>query len=378
MVDAEEILPLVFDNGTGMIKAGFAGDDAPRAVFPSIVGRPRDTGVMVGVDQKDAYVGDEAQSKRGILTTNYPMEHGAVIDWHDMEKIWHHTFYKELRVSPKEQPVLLTEAPLNPTTNREKMTQIMFETFHVPAMYVAIQSLLALYTNGLTTGIVLDSGHGVTHAVPIYDSNVLQDATFKMNLAGDDLTGSLMNMLSERLVYPFTTNNAGRDIVRDIKEKLAYAALDYEQELEKTDDVSSSSYKLPDGQVITIGTERFECPEILFRPALIGIESPGIHEAVYNSIMKCDVDVRNDLCKNIILCGGSTMFPGFVERLTKELITLLAPGSMKIEVDATPYRDYSVWIGGSILASLSSFQETWITKQQYDESGPSIVHRNCF
>ncbi|KAJ1470914.1 actin family [Baffinella frigidus] len=265
-----------------MVKAGFAGDDAPRAVFPSIVGRPRHQGVMVGMGQKDSYIGDEAQSKRGILTLKYPIEHGIVTNWDDMEKIWHHTFYNELRVAPEEHPVLLTEAPLNPK-------------------------------------------------------------------------------------------------VRDIKEKLCYVALDFEQEMQTAAQSSSieKSYELPDGQVITIGNERFRCPEVLFQPSFIGLETAGVHETTYNSIMKCDVDIRKDLYGNIVLSGGTTMFSGIADRMQKE-ITALAPSTMKIKIIAPPERKYSVWIGGSILASLSTFQQMWISKQEYDESGPSIVHRKCF
>jgi actin beta/gamma 1 len=324
-------------------------------------------------------VGDEAQGMRGVMKLNYPIDHGIVNNWDDMEKIWQHTFTSELRVDPEEHPVMLTEAPANPKANREKMTQIMFETFNVPKLYIQIQAVLSLYASGRTTGLVVDSGDGVTHTVPIYEGYALPHAVQRLDLAGRDLTEWMMKLLTERGEFrPVTT--AEREITRDLKEKLAYVALDFKAEKEAADagelpDIEKT-YTLPDGNVITIGSERFRCPEALFDPSMIGMEQLGMHQAAYTTIQDCDIDIRNDLFENVVISGGTTMFPGLSDRLQAE-IQSKAPATITVEVEASEERKYSVWVGGSILSSLSTFQQMWITREEYDDVGPGIVHKKC-
>ena len=373
----DEIPAVVIDNGSGMCKAGIAGEEAPKTVFPSIVGRPKNPAMMIGLDGKDVFVGDEAQAKRGILHLKYPIEHGMITNWDDMEKIWHHCYFNELRVPPEEHPCMLTEAPMNPKANREKMIDVMFGTFNVPNFYVGVQAVLSLYASGRTTGIVLDIGDGVAHTVPIFEGYSLPHAIMRTDLAGRDITDYLVKLMTE------TGNNfsssAEREIVREMKEQTCFVALDFKQAKKEAEESSTHDvvYELPDGNTCTIGSQRFRAPEVLFDSSYVGKEYPGIHELVFNSIMKCDVDTRRELYQNVCLSGGTTMINGLPERLNKELVSL-APSTIKVKIIAPAERKYSVWIGGSVLSSLSTFQANWISKSEYEEAGPSIVHRKCF
>lgn len=380
----EEVIanqPVVIDNGTGVMKAGFAGEESVKCTFPSYVGRTKHLRVMAGAldgaADSDTFVGLKAEEHRGILTLKYPMAHGVVEHWDDMETIWRHV-YSEMKVKSEEHPVLLTEAPLNPRRNREKAAEIFFETFGAPALFVSAQAILALYASGRTTGVVLDSGDGVTHAVPVYEGFALPHAVMRSDVAGRDVTEHLALQLRKN-GHIFHTS-AEREVVRQIKEKECYLALNPAKEENVEHDKGSPHahlYRLPDGNTISLGNERFRAPEILFQPSQVGLEYPGIHELLAYSISRADLDLRQTLFSQIVLSGGSTMFEKFGERLLNDL-KKLAPKDIKIRISAPPERKMSTWIGGSILASLATFKKMWISKEEFDEEGFAVLHKKAF
>jgi len=376
---ADDLSAVVIDNGSGMVKAGFANEGNPKCVFSSIVGRAKGNFLpgFGGANNKTMFVGDEAQKKRAICYLQYPIENGIIKHWDDMEAVWEHTFNNELEVSSARRKCLLTEAPLNPVKNREKMAEIMFEKFKVPHLYVAVQAVLSLYASGRTTGLVYDSGDGATHIVPVYEGLPIPGGVTRMDMAGRELTQHMQKCLQTMSGEIFTTA-AEKECVRLIKEKTAYVAYDFEKEKAEFEaDPFRKQYKytLPDGRVIKVGAERFHTPECLFNPRMLNKELPGIHEAIHRSIQNCELDSRMELMRNIIVSGGSTMYDGLVERMTKELRELAGPAARdEINVEAPDDRKFSVWRGGAVLANKLTFND-WVSKEQYEEEGPSAVRR---
>lgn len=370
--------PIVLDTGSGLMKAGFADQDLPSVIFPTIIGVPKYEEIMNGSSEKDLYVGHQAQHMRGVLALRHPIKNGIIRNWDDMEKIWQYTF-DHLRVEPDEHPVMLTEAPMNPLENRQRAVEIMFECFRVPFSYVAMQAVLALYAAGRTTGVVFDSGDGVSHSVPVYDGYTLPHAVQRFPLAGADVTAHLRKLLQEQGVCMRTS--AELEIVREMKERCCCVAVDYDSELREAS-CEEMCYTLPDGHTVILGSERIRAPEILFKPELIGRDHYGLHESIFKSILSSDIDLRRCFLENIILSGGNTLLPGLPERLQAELSRLVPNIDVSdqacVRVSSPSDRDYSVWCGGAVLANLPSFSAAWISQSEYEEYGPQIVFRKCF
>mmetsp|Transcript_4250 Transcript_4250/g.6926 ORF Transcript_4250/g.6926 Transcript_4250/m.6926 type:complete len:527 (+) Transcript_4250:112-1692(+) len=380
---------VVIDIGGGVCKAGFASDERPFASFPSVVGTPRRhflKGILKHVRDERLHLGEDAVDARSELLLTRPIERGIITDWEAIAKIWHHTFYNQLRVEPENCNALLTEAPLNSKDNREKVASMMFEQLGVKGIYIAIQAVLSLYASSRCTGLFLDLGDGVTHAVPIFETYPIPHAITRINFAGRDLTLHLSHLLSERGFS--LTSPSELESVRIVKESVCYVTLNYEEALgesEKRDKRRKTSGETSDKEIrftlcgdedITMGSERFRCPEALFQPVLAGKDCAGVHELVHKSIQNCDMSTRRDLYAGIVLSGGSTMFPSFEQRLAEEVKSLCLPAIKPIvHVLAPQDRMNSVWRGGSIMASSDEFQNSWIMKQEYMDKGSSIINR---
>eukprot|EP00826_Nyctotherus_ovalis_P061132 TRINITY_DN8668_c0_g2_i2.p1 TRINITY_DN8668_c0_g2~~TRINITY_DN8668_c0_g2_i2.p1 ORF type:complete len:381 (-),score=144.04 TRINITY_DN8668_c0_g2_i2:80-1222(-) len=368
---------VVIDNGSGLTKVGKAGEDVPRSIFPTIIGKPKTPGLMVGVDQKDVYIGNEVKEKKSILKVDVPIVKGVIREWEDMKKIWQYAIREGAQTSPEEQEILLTECPLNPKKNREELTKIMFEEFNVPSLYLGIQAVMSLYASGRTTGLVIDSGEGITHAVPIFEGYAIPHAIQRINIGGKKLTEYLRELLKDDERFTGITD---LETYQRIKEKLCVVAQDYDTEVKELSENKNAprTEMLIDGNTISLGAERLKVPELLFQPGPSKKKAKeGIHKYADDAIKKCDQDIRKELYKNIVLAGGSTMFPRMGERIQKE-IKALAPTMTTVEYFAPPERKNSAWIGGSIISSLASFTPMFITKTEYKEEGPEIVHSKCF
>ncbi|XP_021373964.1 actin-2-like isoform X3 [Mizuhopecten yessoensis] len=365
---ADKVKPcVVLDNGSHRIKAGIAGDDSPRSVFRTVVGMPLFEGQTIGGRlQKKYYVGEQVIENMDVLDIRRPIERGIVTDWDVMEKIWHHVF-EDLRTVPSENNVLLSEPPMNPKSNREKMAQIMFDKIQPLGMYVFSPNVLSLYSSGRGSGLVIDSGYEVTDVSCIYEGYKLNNSTFRADIGGNDITHYLIELLGKQ-GYMFTTAKEVEE-VNMMKERCAYVSQ------KNIVDNIQRDYTFSNGTTISLGYERYQCMEAMFKPNLIGSDVCGIHELIAKSIEGCPIHIRSHICANIIVSGSNTMAAGMASRLEEELRALL-PRNIKVQVVAPPERSYSTWIGGSIEASLSSSQCMWITPADYEEFGPNVVYRS--
>eukprot|EP00929_Paragymnodinium_shiwhaense_P002044 TRINITY_DN102239_c0_g1_i1.p1 TRINITY_DN102239_c0_g1~~TRINITY_DN102239_c0_g1_i1.p1 ORF type:complete len:392 (+),score=121.00 TRINITY_DN102239_c0_g1_i1:76-1251(+) len=358
---------IIIDNGTGVCKAGMSTDETPQHIFPEIVGKLRKG--QEAPDSKAYYFGEEVNQLRGKLKSTFPIESGIIENFEHMELLWEYTFCERLQVDPAQHAVMLTEPPYNPNPNREKIVEIMFETFGVPMLNISLQGVLALLGQGRTSGLVVDSGEGVTHTMPIYEGYGIPHCVNRIDVAGRELNTLLAKLLACEGTSLCTSQEQHH--VRLMKEQHCYVSLDPSKEF-----AEPATYRLPDGRDIKLADERWKCPEALFNPAIIGLESYGVAGIVWKSISDSEIDMRKTLQSNIVVSGGSTMFEGFRQRLKKEL-QLLAPtasqSSLKVLEVKTP--QYAVWTGAQVSASLKNLQEdTWMAMEDYDEYGASFIH----
>lgn len=404
---------VVIDNGTGYTKMGFAGNTEPQYIMPSCIAIKESAKVGdqairrlgKGVEDLDFFIGDEAVDAT-TYAVKWPIRHGIVEDWDLMERFMEQAIFKYLRAEPEDHYFLLTEPPLNTPENREYTAEIMFESFNVPGLYIAVQAVLALAASWTSkqasertlTGTVIDSGDGVTHVIPVAEGYVIGSCIKHIPIAGRDITFFIQQLLREREVN--IPPEQSLETAKAIKEKFSYVCPDIVKEFSKYDSEPSKWIKAFEGKnsitkqpfSVDVGYERFLGPEIFFHPEFANADfTIPISETVDDVIQNCPIDVRRGLYKNIVLSGGSTMFRDFGRRLQRDvkrtvdmrlkLSEDLSGGKIKpkpIDVNVITHsmQRYAVWFGGSLLASTPEFYQVCHTKADYDEHGPSICRHN--
>lgn len=371
-----EVLPIIIDNGSGTIKAGFSGETEPKCQFSTTVGVAKYPVVMSQGAHSDFYISNQEFAKAGLLNINYPIHHGIIDDWDAIEQIWHHIIYKKLQIEPGEHPFFFVESQNYTAEQRQKISQIIFEKFNVPSIYFQSDSTLTLLASGRTSGLIVSSGEGITSLSAIFEDYKISQACQLNKMAGGTLTSYLVKKLGIDNLNQHTS--VPSIIAQEIKETLCYTAEDFQAELQKAkaDDSLKKEYTFPDGEKLVMNELRFKVPEFFFKPHIWGCELKGIHQLIYESIMKSDIHVRKDLYSNIILAGGNTMFPGFEKRLEKEL-SQLAPAAMKVSVFAPPERKYAAWAGASFLSKYSQFPKMVITRNEFNEEGIASITKKC-
>ena len=367
---------VVIDAGSGLVKAGFGGEDGPRSIFNSIVGTPKQMGLMVGMELQERYVGDDAISKYEIMNFSYPIKRGEVTDWDKFENLMHYLLYSEMKVVPEEVSILITESPRTSRENREKLTEILFETFNVKRLHIANSSMVGLFSYGKTSGLIVDSGFNVTSTVPIYEGYPLSHASIRINIGGEDLSKNLLSMIQSNLEESYV-DIKGRILADDIKEKLGYLLLNQDD----ADDVKDVTYELPDGKKIELSNELYKANEILFNPDEEIKKENGLlslKNMVIDSINKCDNEIKSDIKENICLTGGTTLLKNFPEKLKNELSD--SSEGTNFNLSAEQERLFSTWIGGSIVSSLDNFQFMWVNKKEYNDNGKNllVIDSKCF
>ncbi|KAF0697924.1 Aste57867_11421 [Aphanomyces stellatus] len=396
MYCGDEVGAFVGDVGSLTAKFGYAGEDTPNVVFPSCMGvRPATNERIVGQSALTS-CHDLTAVPRAIST----MEDKTNYNWDVMEKLWLHAF-DELHVDPTQHAILTCLSPFD-MHESESYMELMFEKFSVPAFYVAKDAVLNAFSFGKSTALVCDIGASSTRVVPVVEGFSLKGSAHRSTVGGEALTAQLLAILHDKHkveIHPgvrkyaegtaaplASASNEYRnfrilEIVRDMKESLCAVPETTLQE-ELAESVAPEQYELPDGQVVTLGSERFRVPEKLFHPDVIAADSTtvysaskGLHRMVYNAVQASDADVRKDLLYNMVLCGGGSGLPGLTERLHWEVSQMVPSSTYKVRLAqvSSIEKKFSAWIGGSILASLGSFQQLWVSKREYDEHGAEAM-----